>query len=157
MSFQDRVNQDVPSGFAGDFATSNPRIVLGGGNIVFRAGKGGVLASSFVWRDTNSNFVINQGTTTPVGFIMRQRTGIMPNYLQENSMIIPEGFEVTVFAKGDFIVMLPEDMAPPASGDIVYASKTTGQIVPSTDANAVATGYHYGLFGENSFFITGWV
>ena len=59
MSFQDRVNQDVPSGFAGDFATSNPRIVLGGGNIVFRAGKGGVLASSFVWRDTNSNFVIN--------------------------------------------------------------------------------------------------
>ncbi|WAX22783.1 hypothetical protein MAJJADAN_00021 [Pseudomonas phage Amjad_SA] len=145
--FQQTVQLQQAAAVAGDFASANPRasVVSHEGTLV--AGVGGVIVGRFAWADANGK-VTNAGSGKPTGFVhRRQGAALITAYLDETSNVVPEGFEVTLMATGDYWVA---HVTSPATVDQkVFASLTTGEI--TTDAaGATVVG-----FIETDFFVTG--
>lgn len=143
MSFQSKINLDLARGWHGDFASANPRISLLGKDGGFQVGPTGIGAGSFVWISPLDGTVCNVGKNSPDGFVARELyNSSMPGTI-ENTIIITPGSTVTVYEKGEFLVELAADMGAVNRNDVVHVSSTTGNIVASTDKNAVTTGYKY--------------
>lgn len=147
MGFQNKINLKPAIGWHGDFASVNPRVSLLSNdenqNGAYQVGDGGVKAGSFVWVDAGGVTVSNSGSGSPDGFVGREMTGITVQYLQENSMAIPKGFMVTVYERGEFYVELPVTFDSVTRKAVVYVSSKTGDVIASTDPDAVATNYKY--------------
>ncbi|MDI2091674.1 structural cement protein Gp24 [Commensalibacter oyaizuii] len=141
MSFQSKVNLVPAKGWHGDFASTNVRVSLLN-NGYYQAGEEGILAGSFVWVDEETNTVSNKGTGSPDGFVARELTGIPGQYLEEHSMKIPSGFMVSVFEKGEFLIMLPKEVSEVKRGDVVNVSTSTGA-VSLGGSKSVQTAYKY--------------
>lgn len=160
MPFQTKVNLSNPIGWPGGFASVNPRVTVfvGGASNdnVFGAGDGGVLAGTFVWFNETDNTLDNKGTGAPDGFVANEWQGIIPRYLQENSMMIPEGFMITAYSEGEFFVAAPSDVKRKA---FVFVDPTSGAVVDSTATDAVQTNYKYANTAENGDIvaISSWV
>lgn len=144
--FQNRVNLYNPIGVEGDFASSNPRSVVlaGPGGLV--AGASGVTVGKFAWvepsteSDTDGSIVNNYGSGPVTGFVHRDQQGLITNYLQESSLMVPTGFMVTLHNGGDFFA---KNMGPNPSvpGQPVYARYSDGAVFTgSAPAGATATG-----------------
>lgn len=146
MPVQSTVNREMPAGYDGDFASANPRFSALGVENAWRAGTGGVTAGSFVWADETSGTVSNTGTGAPDGFVRRGGLSIIQSIPQSTSVIIPAGTPLTVFEMGDFRKTLPTGVTATRKG-VVYVSTATGQLVASTDTNAVATRFSYAQSG----------
>jgi hypothetical protein len=147
LGFQQTVNLQQAAAVAGDFASANPRasVVSHEGTLV--AGATGVTVALFAWA-TAAGLVSNAGAGVPTGFVhRRQGAALITTYLGEVSNLIPQGFEVTLMATGDYWVTAT--VAPAAIGNKAFASLTTGQIQPGA-AGATIAGYI-----ETDFFITG--
>lgn len=147
MSFQTTVNLQQASAVQGDFASANPRasVVSHEGTLV--AGASGVTVGRFAWA-TSAGVVSNAGTGKPTGFVhRRQGAALITTYLAENSMLIPQGFEVTLMASGDYYVVNTTTTA--AVGNKVFASLTTGEVQTGA-AGATIAG-----FIETDFSVTG--
>lgn len=145
--FQQTVNLQQAAAVEGDFASANPRasVVSHEGTLV--AGATGVTVARFAWA-TAGGVVSNAGTGKPTGFVhRRQGAALITTYLAETSMLIPQGFEVTLMATGDYWVA--PVVSPAAIGNKAFASLTTGQIQPGA-AGATIAGYI-----ETDFTITG--
>ncbi|MDI2112103.1 structural cement protein Gp24 [Commensalibacter nepenthis] len=140
MSFQNKVNLEPAKGWHGDFASTNIRVSLLG-NGFFQAGVNGVQAGSFVWVDEATQTVVNTGSASPAGFVGRELTGVPARYLEEASINIPEGFMVTVYEKGEFLVALPADANAVKRGDVVSVDGATGAVV--VGGKGIATTYKY--------------
>jgi len=106
---QSSVTTQPAPGIEGDFATANPRyaVVAGPGGLV--AGAAGLLIGRFAW--TSADVVDadgapaaaeNTGHGPVAGFVGRAQQGLITQYLQAAGMLIPAGFECTVFSGGDF-------------------------------------------------------
>lgn len=126
--FQTTVNLQQASAVEGDFASANPRnsFVSGEGNLV--AGAAGVTIGRFAWV-VAPGVVSNAGIIRPAGFCARsgqQGHALITTYLAETSMVIPQGFEVTLHTSGDFYAKNTATVA--AIGSKVFASTTTGEI-----------------------------
>lgn len=109
--FQTQVGVQPAPAVKGDFATANPRntVLAGPGGLV--AGSAGVLIGHFAWvsyermdADAAPAIVNSFGVGVPTGFVHREQQGLISVYLEESSMIIPEGFGVTLDNAGDFWV-----------------------------------------------------
>lgn len=109
--FQTSVGVQPAPGVEGDFCNANPRSTVNAGPGGFVAGPDGVIAGRFAWAlpsfidPNNAPTIINSyGAGPPTGFIHRDQQGLITQYLGESSMVVPEGFIVTVFAEGGFWV-----------------------------------------------------
>lgn len=145
--FQTTVNLQQAAAVAGDFASANPRSSVVGHEGTLVAGATGVTVARFAWA-TSAGVVSNAGSGVPTGFVhRRQGAALITTYLAETSMLIPQGFEVTLQATGDYWAEMT--VAPATIGNKVFASLTTGQIQPGA-AGATIAGYI-----ETAFFVTG--
>lgn len=150
--FQTTVNLQQAAAVEGDFASANPRrsVVSHEGTLV--AGTGGVTVARFAWADSTGK-VTNAGSEddAPAGFVARsgqQGAAQITTYLAETSMVIPEGYEVTLHGSGDFWV---KHITNPATvGQKVFASVTTGQIQTAA-AGAIVDGYIETAFRVSGF------
>lgn len=139
--FQSSVNTEIPFAVAGDFASSNPRasVLAGPGGLI--AGAGGVVVGKFAWVDSDGKTTYSHGTaaTAPTGFVHREQQALISTYLAESSMVVPQGFMVTLHNEGDFWAI----NAGPAAlsiNDAIYANYATGDVAQAAAANASATG-----------------
>jgi hypothetical protein len=97
MPFQTAVQNLPEVGVPGDRASMNPI------SVISRLAQGTVNVARFVWPGTDTdNQVQNTGTGLPLGFAIRNQTGIIPTYLAEASMAVPAGFPVEVANRGEY-------------------------------------------------------
>lgn len=97
MTFQTAVQNLPEVGVPGDRASMNPIAVIS------RIAQGTVTIARFVWPGTDTdNQVQNTGTGNPLGFAIRNQSGIIPTYLAEASMTVPAGFPVEVAERGEY-------------------------------------------------------
>ena len=154
MGFQSTVNNALPVGLAGDFASENPAIQLippfgqaggittGGAAATdsFVAEIGGVVIGAFAWITTaGGNYLSNAKgsapSTAPDGFIPRsqqgliltQPLGVTPSTDTWYGNLIPAGQNVVAFQTGSFYVKCPSGSGATA-GQKAFASTTDGSI-----------------------------
>lgn len=129
MGFQNRVNLQQAPAVAGDFASANPRasVLANEGGLV--AGPGGVTVGRFAWISDDGKTVHNYANTprVPDGFVHRDMQGLIATYLADSSMLIPEGFPITLCAAGDFYAKLAGANAA-ARNSALFADYSTGQV-----------------------------
>ena len=123
MGFQTEINQYPAPAVEGDFASANPRVSVMPGSEIMVAGTDGVTIGNFAWVDGTT---VNSFSATPVapsGFVHRDHQALNYVLLSESTMIIPEGYGVTVHNNGDFW-----DRTETAAtvGQSVYADIHTG-------------------------------
>lgn len=127
--FQTQVNQQPAPAVAGDFASANPRAVAlaGPGGLV--AGDTGVTVGGFAWVDEDGVTVYSRATVdrSPDGFVHRDQQALITAYLSGASMVIPEGFPVTLSNEGDFWAVNAGPVAC-EKGWYVYADTTDGSV-----------------------------
>lgn len=135
MGFQTSVNQYPAPAVAGDFASANPRASVLPSDGVMVADTGGVIVGLFAW--VSGETVSNAGSGAPSGFIHRDHQALNFVLLDEATMVIPEGYAVTVHNQGDFWA---KTLTNATVGQKVFASNTDGSI--KTDAaGATVSGY----------------
>lgn len=129
MGFQTTVNYQQAPAVAGDFASSNPRSSVVAPEAGFVAGSGGVTVGKFAWIAADGRTVQSYGTApnAPDGFVHREQQALITTYLAEASMVIPEGFPVTLSRTGDFFAKV-EGSTAATKGATVYADYDTGAI-----------------------------
>ena len=142
MPFQTRFNNDLPIGVEGDFASANPRssVLAGQGGLV--AGPGGVIVGNFAWLLPDGKTVVSYGVgaVAPTGFVHREENALITEYLGVSSMVVPEGFEVTLFDEGDFLDKIAGGLAS-TYGAACYASYADGSLyIGAAPAGTTATG-----------------
>jgi len=147
MPFQKTVNLQQAAAVAGDFAGANPRATYIAHEGGFVAGTGGVTVGNFGWVQSNAS-ILCAGTVAPQGFIARsQGAALIATYLAENGVVIPAGFNVTLFKGGDFYAKIT--VATASIGQKAFASQADGTMQPANAGASVAG------FVETPFYITG--
>jgi hypothetical protein len=143
MPFQKTVNLYNPLAVAGDFASTNPRATYDASEGALVAGLLGVTVGKFAWVDGATNSIVSNSATSneqPSGFVHRDQQGLITVYLGEASMLIPEGFPVTLHVSGDFWAKLTGSTAV-TPGTALYVNFATGDIqAGSAPTGAAATG-----------------
>ncbi|TAM15960.1 MAG: hypothetical protein EPN65_16735 [Pandoraea sp.] len=136
--FPNAVRLQPEVGVPGSRASMNPI------SVISRLAQTPVNVAAFVWPGTDTdNQVTNAGTGKPLGFAVRDESGIIPNYLQEYSMQVPQGFPVQVAQRGEFFASSAANVA--SLGQKVYANYGDGTLsfatsgAPSTNANITAS------------------
>jgi hypothetical protein len=132
MTFQTQVYNQPGFAIAGDFASANPRWTV-------NAGPGGIVAGAslfvgrFAWTtgaldsDGAATVANSFGAGSVTGFLHREQQGLITNYLQEASMQVPIGFQVSLASGGDFWVK--NDGATQALiGQKAYANLSNGKV-----------------------------
>ena len=138
--FQTRVQNFPAPGVEGDFASANPRstTLAGPGGLV--CGPVGVFVGRFAWIEpdmkTTNNF--GSGPAAPDGFVHRDQQGLLTQYLEVASLLVPAGFPITLHNGGDFWA---RNLGPAAltKGATVYAGYADGGIYSSAPAGASVT------------------
>ena len=133
--FQNRLNNDLPVGVEGDFASTNPHhTLLNASEAQYKAGASGVTVGRFAWVDPSTGLATNvKGSLTLIGFIGRAGTAVIPNGTgAESSLLVRSGFGVTPYDGGDFwgrfvggAVIGENVFAKDADGTLVSNSGTT--------------------------------
>ncbi|UCL84505.1 hypothetical protein [Pseudomonas sp. HS-18] len=133
MGFQKTVNQYPAPAVEGDFASANPRASVLPSAGVMVADTGGVTVGRFAWVDGDT--VSNAGAGAPSGFIHRDHQALNFALLSEATMVIPEGYGVTVHNQGDFWA---RTTTIATVGQKVFASNTTGEVATGATGATVA-------------------
>lgn len=148
MGFQNNVNLNPPIGIEGGFASvSNTHNVLAGsGEIV--AGDNGVTVGRFAYVSYATNKANNAKpsdlTNTAIGFVGRgSNFGVIYNWLAEASMVVPKGYGVTLFDRGDFWV---KTKTIATVGQSVFADDVTGEISTGAAGATIAGSTEVPLF-----------
>ncbi|MDG4906021.1 hypothetical protein P9228_06105 [Mesorhizobium sp. WSM4898] len=145
--FQTQVAYNPAPAVEGDFASTNPRstVLAAAGALV--CGALGAVIGRFAWLSyveadsDNAPTVVNTFGTGPVaGFVHREQQGLIEQYLQESTMLVPAGFPITVFDGGDFWVK-NAGATPALVGQKVYANYADGTATaaPSGSPNGATT------------------
>lgn len=147
MPFQKTINRNPPLGVEGGFASvSNTHNVLAGSGALV-AGTGGATIGRFAWADLDTGKATTAkvtGTNVAVGFVGRaSNAGVITNWLGDASMVIPVGYEVTLFDRGDFWV---KTATAATVGQAVFANDTTGAVSTGTAGATVAGSTEVPLF-----------
>lgn len=143
MPLQTAVKTVLAAAVAGDKATADQSIYTPLNHL---AGEGGATVGTFGWIQANGT-VIDTGSTAPSGFV--ERVQGYPNYTvtSAGTLLIPEGFPVTLAVKGDYWVKTTQKCTV---GGQVYVNQTTGAIeaTNSSGTNVAATGWLFKMAGE---------
>lgn len=143
MPFQKTVNLYNPLAVAGDFASTNPRATYDASEGALVASLLGVTVGKFAWVDLATNTLVSNAATSnsqPSGFVHRDQQGLITAYLGEASMVIPQGFPVTLHVSGDFFAKLTGS-TPVTPGTALYVNFATGDVLAgAAPTGASATG-----------------
>lgn len=146
--FQTRINQYLPIGVEGDFASDNPVSTWLAGEGALVAGDDGVTVGRFAWVDADNMTAANTGTGEPQGFVSREGQALITDWMGNASMVIPVGMAVDLKTRGDFIV---RTTTVATVGQKVFASLTDGTIstgaAGATVAGSVETIFTVGSAG----------
>jgi hypothetical protein len=124
MSFQTKLNRDLPRGVAGDFASTNPRNSILAGEAALVAAEP-ITVGQFAFADLTTGKVYASFVAGRViGFVHRNNQAVVA-LGQAASMTIPTGKEVALFSAGDFYAVAPAVVAPGAK---VYALDADGAV-----------------------------
>lgn len=152
---QTQVGANFAPAVAGDFADANPRstVLAGPGGLV--CGAPGVFVGRFAWAvnpddaDGAPAIVQSFGVGVPAGFVHRDQQALITAYLDASSMLVRQGFGITLFTAGSFWVKNDgaTNAVPPINGVVqkVYAKLSTGQVAfaatgsPPSSASATGT------------------
>lgn len=132
--FQTTVGTQPAPAVAGDFCDTNPRSTVNAGSGGFVAGAAGVIVGRFGWASyegidpDNAPTIVNGfGAGAPTGFVHREQQALITTYLASSSLVVPEGFGVTLFNEGGFWVK--NDGSTQATiGMKAYANNETGAV-----------------------------
>lgn len=136
--FQTQVNINQALGVPGDLASANTTFSEVGGPGAFVAGAGGVYVGRFCW--IVGNEVFSTGVGVPDGFIGRSQQALISEFTGQYSMLIPEGFPVTVINHGEFLA-LNSGTAASTRGASVYADSATGLCSVGSAASVMAAAF----------------
>lgn len=142
MGFQNKVNLVQAPAVEGDFASTNPRssVLAGPGGLV--AGLLGAIVGRFGWVASDGITVTSygEGNVKPTGFLARSQQAQINVYLQESSMVVPEGFGLTLFDEGDYWAKVAGSTAATV-GAQAYANFADGSVsFGGAPAGATGTG-----------------
>ena len=159
--FQTRVNTQPAPGVAGDFASANMNkysVLAGPGGIV--AGAAGLYQARFAWLDWSRvdgdsapALANNTGSGAPAGFVRRDQQALNTTYLSSASMLMPQGFPVTLFSEGDFWVV-NDGAALAQPGMKAYANFADGKVTFAA-SGAASTAVVTGTVAASTFSATG--
>ena len=139
--FQQTINRNVPLAVEGDFAAAGPYHAVLAGNQQLKASATGVTIARFAWANIANGQVANAKpnddlTNQVLGFVRRgENTALITGYRAETSMLIPAGFGVTLYDRGDFWV---KTTTAATVGQKVFAFDTTGEIATGAAGATVA-------------------
>jgi hypothetical protein len=143
--FQTSVAAQPAPAVAGDFASANPYFAVDAGPGGLVSGPNGCVIGRFAWAvapadgDGFPSQVNSYGTGLPTGFVPREQQGLITTYLQDSSMFLPAGFQVTLMSGTDFWVK--NDGATQAlPGQKAYANFADGKATFAATASATAGG-----------------
>jgi hypothetical protein len=147
--FQTSVNTQPAPAVAGDFASANPRYSVDAGPGGLVGGADGITIGRFAWlsaaqidADGAPALINNFGSGVPAGIVPREQQGLITQYLQSSSMVLPGGFAVTVIKSADMWIV--NDGATEALyGQFAYADYATGKAsfgAAGAAGSAVVTG-----------------
>lgn len=132
--WQTSVNTVPAPGVEGDFCDSNPRQVLDAGPGGLVADEAGVSVGRFAWTNyggidaDNAPTLVNTfGSGKPDGFVHREQQALITVYLDDATLLIPEGFPVTLFTRGGFFVK-NNGTTQALRGMKAYADLATGKV-----------------------------
>lgn len=142
--FQTVVNTVQAPAVAGDFCDVNPRVFTDAGPGGLVTGLLGITVARFAWLDgsivdaDNAPALINNfGGGAPDGLVHREQQGLLTQYLQEASMFVPAGFQITLMEKGG--IWVKNDGATFAQrGMFAYANLADGKVTFNTTGNPAA-------------------
>lgn len=137
MGFQTVINDYQAPAVAGDFASMNPfsSVLAGSGALVAPAG--GLTVGNFAWVGPMGQVSQSFVAGWQIGFLGRNMQALITQFLGESTMVVPQGFMVTLFNEGDFWA----DFGAGATvGNNVYADPNTGAPVAGATAPALGAG-----------------
>lgn len=141
--FQTAVNDQPAPAVAGDFASMNPYFTFDAGPGGLVSGPSGAVVGRFAWAvapadaDGTPSQVNSFGTGSVSGFVPREQQGLVTTYLQDASMLIPTGFQMTLMVGGGFWVK--NDGATQAlPGQKAYANFADGKATFAATASPTA-------------------
>lgn len=142
MGFQKNLNNDLPVGVEGDFASTNPYHTLLVGEGEAKAGESGVLIGRFAWFDPDTGTVSNAKTSAKalIGFARRDNTALIVQFTEESSLKIPKGFAVTLYDGGDFWARFAGGAQ---IGQKVYANTMDGSVNAADSLPAAVDGANF--------------
>jgi hypothetical protein len=135
MPFQTEINDYQAIGVPGDFASLNPYSSVLAGNSALVAPQGGLTVGNFFWVGPTGTTSQSLVPGWQIAFLGRNMQALITEFLQEATMVVPEGFMVTGFNGGDFLANFPGGAA---AGDYVFADPNDGTPVANT-TNAAPT------------------
>lgn len=131
--FQKQVNVTPAPAVEGDFASDNTYASVDAGPGALVAGAAGVTVGRFAWQDSNG-IVLNTGTGVPTGFVHRDLQALNFNLLSQSTMVIPEGYPLTLMSAGDFWARCG---SAATVGQKIFASLADGTILADTAGASV--------------------
>lgn len=162
MPFQTLVNTQPAPAVEGDFADANPRftVIAGAGGLV--TGPLGVTVGRFAWAtpspadpDGSSSVVNSFGSGPVTGFVHREQQALITAFLADSTLVIPEGFPITLMSGGDFWVK-NNGSTQALPGQYAYASLANGAASFGA-AGAIATASVTGSIAAGSATVAGYV
>jgi hypothetical protein len=134
--FQTQVNTVQAPGVAGDFASTNPFASVLGGPGALVAPAGGLVVGNFAWVGPNGQVSQSYVSGYQVGFLGRNQQGLITQFLEDATQVVPEGFMVTLFDEGDFWAFFADGATV---GQNVYADPNTGAPISSASTPTLGT------------------
>ena len=157
MSFQTSVTVNPGIGVPGDFASTNPRRFLVSGSADQRmvANADGVTIGRFAILGANgvvdSTPAFAAVTASNLGFVHRViGNAAITQWLDETSMVIPEGRGVELFASGDFFAVADAVTGTPVRGAAVIWDPATGLINIGATAGAATVDTGFKLLSDSA-------
>jgi hypothetical protein len=155
MPFQTAVNIQWAPAVAGDFASANPRATALSTPGAIVTGPNGLTVGAFAWLDSTGTYASNTGTGLPAGFVHRAMgDALITIYLAETTMLIPPGFETSLFVAGDFWAK-NSGTNTTAINQKVYASYGTGAITTGATGSPPTGASVTGAIAASTSSVTG--
>lgn len=135
--FQSTVNDVQAPGVEGDFASTNPfsSVLAGPGKLVAPAG--GARVGSFLWVGPTGQVSQSFVAGWQIGYLLRNEQALITEFLGSYTMIVPQGFPITLVNSGDFWARFT---AGATVGNNVYADPDNGAPLAGATAPALGTG-----------------
>jgi len=128
MSFQTQINQYPAPGVEGARASNNPISSVVASEGTLKAGASGTRVGGFAWNTAAglaNSFSLSGGV--PAGFVGNEQQALITIFLATNSQIVPAGYPVTEYDRGDFWAKTIFTEA--TINQKVYANLLTGKIM----------------------------
>lgn len=137
--FQTFVNNQLPIGVPGDFASANPRASVIGGPGAFVAPPAGTTVGVFAWFDPVTGLATNYFKPNAfLGFVHRENQGLITTFLGISTMQVVPGNMVSGMDQGDFLALFAGGATVKQK---VYADPVTGALTAGATGGSVTGSY----------------